>query len=154
MSRVSRLSPFAAVLLLAACGTPSSGDPAKVTYASQLGVDLGAMQKSASGLYTQDRVVGTGAEASAGKTVSVHYTGWLPDGTQFDSSRGQAPIEFVLGAHRVIAGWDEGLVGMKVGGQRRLVIPSDLGYGEDGYPGAIPPNSVLIFDTELMGVSP
>jgi len=152
MLRVSM--PVLWVVVLGACGNPNAGDPAKVTYASKLGVDLGAMQKSATGLYTQDVVVGTGAVAAAAKTVTVHYTGWFPDGTTFDTSRGGTPISFVLGTHAVIAGWDEGLMGMKVGGQRRLVIPSKLGYGSDGYPGAIPPDAVLIFDTELVGVAP
>jgi FKBP-type peptidyl-prolyl cis-trans isomerase FkpA len=139
-------------LLVAGCDS-GSGDPAKVTYASALGVDLSSMTKSADGLYTKDVVSGTGAEAQAGKTVTVHYTGWLPDGTQFDSSRPSGhPFQFSLGTGSVIQGWDEGVPGMKVGGQRRLVIPSALGYGENGYPGVIPPNSVLVFDVELISV--
>lgn len=139
--------------LTAGCG--SSGDPAKVTYAPSLGVNLRAMQKSSSGLYTQDLVEGTGADARAGSTATVNYTGWLPDGTKFDSSydHGQA-FQFVLGAGQVIKGWDEGVVGMKVAGKRRLVLPSSLGYGADGVPGAIPPDSVLIFDVDLLSVSP
>lgn len=99
-----------------------------------------------------DIVVGTGAEAVAGKTVSVHYTGVLSDGTKFDSSldRG-APFEFSLGAGQVIRGWDIGVAGMKVGGKRQLVIPPSLGYGDRAI-GAIPPNSTLIFDVELLNV--
>lgn len=107
-----------------------------------------------SGLRYEDLVVGEGAEAKAGDLVSVHYTGWLVDGTQFDSSvaSGQ-PFEFQLGAGRVIAGWDEGVAGMKVGGKRKLVIPSDLGYGETGAgDGAIPPNAELIFEVELLEI--
>ena len=106
-----------------------------------------------SGLKYVDQVTGTGDVAVAGKTVSVHYTGWLENGKKFDSSldRGQ-PFSFPLGAGRVIKGWDEGVQGMKVGGKRKLTIPSDLGYGSRGAGGVIPPNSTLIFDVELLGV--
>jgi FKBP-type peptidyl-prolyl cis-trans isomerase FkpA len=114
--------------------------------------------KSESGLQFQDLVVGTGAQASAGQQVTVHYTGWLqnPDGSagkKFDSSvdRGQ-PFVFPLGAGHVIRGWDEGVAGMKVGGKRRLIIPAALGYGPRGAGEAIPPNATLIFDVELLGV--
>ena len=142
------------LVFVSACGEPDSGNPAKVTYAPALGVDLGAMQKSSTGLYTQDLVVGTGTEAQAGRQVLVHYTGWLPDGTKFDSSRDRGtPFRFTLGIGYVIAGWDEGVAGMKVGGQRRLVLPSSLGYGEQGRPPAIPPSSVLVFEVELLEVT-
>ena len=96
---------------------------------------------------------GTGKVAVAGKTVSVHYTGWLLDGKKFDSSvdRGQ-PFNFTLGAQQVIAGWDQGVAGMKVGGKRKLTIPSKLAYGERGAGGVIPPNATLIFDVELLDV--
>jgi FKBP-type peptidyl-prolyl cis-trans isomerase FkpA len=135
------------LLGLSACG--SSGDPTKVAYAASLGVDLNSMNRSASGLYTQDLSVGTGTEATAGRTLAVYYSGWLPDGSLFDSNAGtNKPFTFVLGQGRVIAGWDEGLVGMRVGGKRKLVIPSDLAYGESGN-GSIPPDSVLVFDVEL-----
>lgn len=113
---------------------------------------------TASGLKYEDTQVGTGAEAVAGKEVSVHYTGWLDAGSaakgkKFDSSvdRGQQ-FSFNLGAGMVIKGWDEGVAGMKVGGKRTLMIPSKLGYGAAGAGGAIPPNADLIFDVELFGV--
>jgi len=106
-----------------------------------------------SGLKYVDQAVGTGDAAVAGKNVSVHYTGWLENGKKFDSSvdRGQ-PFSFPLGAGRVIKGWDEGVQGMKVGGKRKLTIPSDLGYGSRGAGGVIPPNATLIFDVELLRV--
>jgi FKBP-type peptidyl-prolyl cis-trans isomerase len=106
-----------------------------------------------SGLQYEDSVVGTGAEAVAGKTVEVHYTGKLADGTQFDSSVGRKPFSFKLGAGMVIKGWDEGVAGMKIGGKRKLIIPANLGYGARGAGGAIPPNAVLHFDVELLKVS-
>ena len=106
-----------------------------------------------SGLKYIDQEVGTGDVAVAGKTASVHYTGWLENGKKFDSSvdRGQ-PFSFPLGAGRVIKGWDEGVQGMKVGGKRKLTIPSDLGYGSRGAGGVIPPNATLVFDVELLGL--
>ncbi len=100
-----------------------------------------------------DHEVGTGDEAESGKRVSVHYTGTLTNGSKFDSSldRGD-PFQFVLGGGQVIKGWDQGVLGMKVGGKRRLTIPPDLGYGARGYPPVIPANSTLIFEIELLAV--
>ena len=115
------------------------------------------MQTTASGLQYEDTTPGTGATATAGQRVSVHYTGWLfNDGVQggkFDSSkdRGQ-PFQFGLGAGQVIKGWDEGVQGMKVGGVRRMVIPAALGYGARGAGGVIPPNATLLFEVELLAV--
>jgi FKBP-type peptidyl-prolyl cis-trans isomerase FkpA len=106
-----------------------------------------------------DLRVGTGSEAASGRTLTVNYSGWLYDpaqpeskGQRFDTSIGGAPFSFQLGAGRVIRGWDQGLVGMRVGGQRRLVIPPDLAYGSQGRPPAIPPNATLVFDVELLDV--
>ena len=105
------------------------------------------------GLKVTDDVVGTGTEAQKGKTVSVHYTGWLADGTRFDSSRDRnTPFSFPLGQGQVIKGWDEGVAGMKVGGKRTLTIPADLGYGARGAGGVIPPNATLKFEVELLDV--
>jgi FKBP-type peptidyl-prolyl cis-trans isomerase FkpA len=109
---------------------------------------------------TTDLRVGSGTEATSGKTVTVNYTGWLYSdsaaqnkGTQFDTSVGKTPFVFLLGAGQVIAGWDRGVVGMKVGGQRRLIIPPELGYGSQGAGGGvIPPNATLVFDVDLLDV--
>ena len=105
------------------------------------------------GLKYEDMKVGDGAEAMVGQTVSVHYTGWLTNGTKFDFSldRNQT-FEFPLGKRQVIRGWDEGVAGMKVGGKRKLTIPAHLGYGAAGAGGVIPPNATLIFEVELLGV--
>jgi len=104
-------------------------------------------------LKIEDLVVGDGAEAVAGKVVSVHYTGWLTDGKKFDSSvdRGQ-PFQFTLGAGQVIQGWDKGVAGMKIGGKRKLTIPSEMGYGARGAGAVIPPNATLVFEVELLGI--
>ena len=111
-------------------------------------------------LVKTDSKLGNGAQATAGHEVAVHYTGWLYDaaapdhhGKKFDSSRDRGqPFNFPLGAGRVIRGWDQGVEGMKVGGQRTLIIPANLGYGARGAGGAIPPNATLVFDVELLGV--
>lgn len=109
--------------------------------------------KTPSGLSYQDVKPGTGAAPVSGKRVKVHYTGWLENGTKFDSSvdRGE-PFAFVVGVGQVIPGWDEGVLSMKVGGKRRLIVPAKLGYGEQGAGGVIPPNATLIFDVELLDV--
>jgi FKBP-type peptidyl-prolyl cis-trans isomerase len=124
--------------------TPQAAGPSKVT---------GAPTKTASGLEYWDIKVGTGTTAEKGQTVTVNYTGWLTDGTKFDSSIGRAPFTVEnLGNARVIKGWNEGIVGMKAGGKRQLKIPPQLAYGDSGFPGVIPPNSTLIFDVELLSV--
>jgi FKBP-type peptidyl-prolyl cis-trans isomerase len=115
------------------------------------------MNTTPSGLQYTDNVVGDGAQAAAGQHVSVHYTGWLyqdgEQGAKFDSSRDRHDaFDFALGAGMVIKGWDEGVQGMKIGGQRTLIIPPELGYGARGAGGVIPPNATLKFDVELLGV--
>lgn len=149
---VSRLS-IAAFLLVLAHATP------QVAFAERKMGDASQNHETttASGLRYRDNKRGDGAEATPGKRVSVHYTGWLNDngkqGKKFDSSRDRnQPFEFNLGAHQVIQGWDEGVAGMKVGGSRTLFIPPELGYGARGAGGVIPPNSSLIFDVELLEV--
>ncbi len=107
-----------------------------------------------SGLIIDDVTVGSGAEASAGQEVTVHYTGWLVSGEKFDSSKDRDdPFVFPLGGGRVIKGWDEGVQGMKVGGTRKLTIPPDLGYGARGAGGVIPPNATLVFEVELLATA-
>jgi FKBP-type peptidyl-prolyl cis-trans isomerase len=141
MRRLSVIFPFAAALVLAACG--GNTETSSVTQ-----------------LIKQDDAVGTGAEARSGQVVTVHYTGWLYDqsrpdrkGAKFDSSRDRNdPFTFNLGAGQVIRGWDEGVAGMKVGGRRTLTIPPEMGYGAQGAGGVIPPNATLLFDVELLEV--
>jgi FKBP-type peptidyl-prolyl cis-trans isomerase FkpA len=156
-ARQSLLLLASGTLLLAgnlAAQTPSAAtSPTPSTSLTKIGAKVTELQKI-------DVKQGTGAEAVAGKAVIVHYTGWLYDpaaadrkGAKFDSSLDRkVPFGFFLGAGRVIKGWDEGVAGMKVGGQRTLVIPPHLGYGERGAGGAIPPNATLLFDVELLEV--
>lgn len=150
------LSAALAAALLVSCdrATPMviNPDPKQNQYASELGVELDSMRLERTGLYIRDVKVGTGPAATPGTQVRVHYTGWLPDGRKFDSSRDRdEPFEFVLGAGEVIPGWDQGVVGMQVGGRRTLVLPPHLGYGAAGI-GPIPGNAVLVFDVELLDV--
>lgn len=159
---------FAALLslALAACDPPATTKPtadaqqgmaaeAAPTAAQQTGT--ASMTTTASGLEYTDTVAGTGASPKTGQTCVMHYTGWLREngakGRKFDSShdRGQ-PFEFPIGTGRVIKGWDEGVASMKIGGKRTLIIPPDLGYGQRGAGGVIPPGATLIFDVELLDV--
>lgn len=132
---MKRLALLCLVIGLAGCGGDSATAP----------TDSGQVT-------TDDLVVGTGATAVAGDTLTVNYTGWLADGTQFDTSYGKQPFVFPLGAGRVIPGWDIGIPGMKVGGKRRLIIPPSLAYGSTAY-GPIPANSTLKFEVELLSIA-
>jgi FKBP-type peptidyl-prolyl cis-trans isomerase FkpA len=166
VSRHRRINPqhigdilyrFLVLLSVGALACGGSGDAGKTPegagFSASLGVDTTAMTKTPSGLRYQDVTQGEGTEATPDHTLSVHYTGWLPNGEKFDSSRDRnEPFSFTLGAGQVIAGWDEGVAGMKVGGRRKLVIPSDLGYGTAGAPPDIPPGATLVFDVELLDV--
>src|SRR5215831_14931840 len=136
-------------------GAAATGTAGGAAAAALPGESVGAAKEvtTSSGLKYTDIKVGDGTVAENGMVASVHYTGWLTDGTKFDSSvdRGQ-PFSFRLGGGEVIRGWDEGVKGMRVGGKRKLVIPSDLGYGSRGAGGVIPPNASLVFDVELLGL--
>ncbi len=125
---------------------PNTSAPTKVT---------GDGVKTASGLQYWEIKIGTGAVATSGSRVKVHYTGWLDTGKKFDSTvEAHKPYSFTLGKGEVIKGWDEGIEGMKVGGKRQLRIPPDLAYGEDGHPPQVPPNATLIFDVQLLAATP
>ena len=147
------ISAALAALSIAACTKNSTSQPSDTTTAASTSGATTSGASMPAGLKIEDTKVGTGAEAVAGKTVTVHYTGTLTDGKKFDSSldRGQ-PFKFTLGAGQVIQGWDKGFAGMKVGGKRKLTIPPELGYGARGAGNVIPPNATLIFDVELLGV--
>ena len=147
--------PLAVTLLLAGCSLDDlRSRPLNPPIARELAVNEHDLTTTPSGLRYQDVTVGDGAEAGAGDSVSVHYSGWLTDGSPFDSSRDRGtPLTFQLGAGRVIAGWEEGVAGMKVGGRRKLVIPANLGYGARGAPPVIPPSATLVFDVELLAIN-
>jgi FKBP-type peptidyl-prolyl cis-trans isomerase FkpA len=142
----------AGLMALVACN-PGEDAQSEERFAPDLEVAVDSLMATSSGLKYQDLAVGDGDEAISGKEVVVHYTGWLTDGSKFDSSVDQGrPFPFTLGAGSVISGWDEGVAGMKVGGKRKLVIPPALGYGSSGFPPVIPPNATLVFDVELLEV--
>jgi FKBP-type peptidyl-prolyl cis-trans isomerase FkpA len=149
---------LAAALVAAGCSSPTAIDmrwavPENIEYDAALNIDLDQMQRTASGLYIQDVEVGTGARAEVGRMVYVAYRGWLPDATLFDSRDRTEALGFRLGIGLVIRGWDEGLVGMQVGGKRRLVIRPELAYGTKPPAGSgIPPMSTLIFEVEMLNV--
>src|SRR6476619_1181104 len=140
-----RLMVLLAVVAAVGCGSGESQE-AKLQKAVE-------MSQSVTNLQIHDEKVGTGAEATPGRRVKVHYTGTFMDGSKFDSSRDRNdPYEFVLGTRAVIPGWDEGVKAMRVGGIRQLTVPSGMAYGAQGMPGAIPPNAALKFDIELLDV--
>jgi peptidylprolyl isomerase len=123
----------------------------ETTFATSLGINLAAMTKMTNGIYYQDTPAGSGAAAVSGNHLTVHYTGYLPNGTSFDTSVGKSPFGFTLGEGAVIQGWEQGLVGMKVGGTRKLIIPPSLGYGAVAQ-GSIPANSILVFTVQLISI--
>jgi FKBP-type peptidyl-prolyl cis-trans isomerase FkpA len=147
-----RFLPLVTLLaFLTACG--SRGDAAAGGFSAELGVDTTRMTRAPAGFWYTDVAAGEGAEAVPGRTVTVHYTGWLPDGKKFDSSRDRGePFAFTLGARQVISGWDEGVNGMRAGGRRKLVLPPGMAYGDAGAPPDIPPGATLVFDVEVLKV--
>ncbi len=147
---------LAAIILVGFTGCNGEGelaaDEVDETYAPELDVDLDRMERGEGGLYIEDVREGTGEVAEPGMLVLVHYTGWLSDGTKFDSSHDRdQPFSVVIGEGNVIPGWDEGIPGMREGGMRRLVIPYGMAYGASGR-GPIPPRATLVFDVELLAV--
>lgn len=153
-----RLIPLALLtaVLTAACDSPLDPnrfeDTERITYSPALGIDLASMTRTESGIFYQDIRVGTGDPPADGRTISVHYTGWLPDGTRFDTSRTRGPFSYVHGTGHVIDGWEEMLSTMRVGGLRKVVIPPALGYGSGSPGGVIPPNATLVFEIELLQI--
>ena len=165
---LARTGAWLALVLMAGCDVRDSGRTERpaddgnaqqestvpAEFAESLGIELADMQQTPSGLYIQDMVEGRGLAARSGHVVVVHYTGWLPNGEEFDSTRDAGEARsFQLGARRdVITAWEEGVAGMRIGGVRRLVAPPHLGYGARGVPGAIPPNATLVFEFELLDI--
>lgn len=154
-------------LILTACGDAPVGrsgvdgaatsapavDVTQIDFSPDLGIDLSHMERTESGLYFRDEVVGDGTELQQGQDAVLHYTGFHPDGRSFDSSQGGSPFRVRIGVGRVIQGWDEGVPGMREGGRRILVIPPELAYGREGAGGGvIPPNAVLVFQVDLVEV--
>jgi|SRR5215208_4039807 len=160
-SRSASIAAICVAVSVAGCASTASQQPsaasgaarselseiARTSFDPSLGVHLDSMMRHPSGLYVQDLVTGKGAVAARGRSVVVRYTGWLPNGKKFDASE----ITVTLGSNKTIRGWEEGLLGMRVGGKRRLIIPPNLGYGAKAA-GEIPPNSVLVFEMEAMSV--
>ena len=149
-----RRAIWLAAFLAAACHDPAAlddrwADPAKVEFAASLHVDLSQMVRTGSGLYWQDLALGEGDTAKVGDQVRVHLTGWLPDGVEVQTTRGGEPIDFKLGYGLVIRGFDEGIVGMRIGGIRKLVVKPDLAFGKTGRAAdGIPPLATLVYEVE------
>lgn len=151
MRNVEKLIIILLIAVAVAIPACSQKETAPATDSRQTRTENGRTVTTASGLMYDDLVVGTGPSPIAGKKVTVHYTGWLENGKKFDSSRDNGrPFEFTIGAGQVIPGWDEGVMTMKTGGKRRLIIPPRLGYGSSGAGGVIPPDATLIFEVELL----
>jgi len=160
MFRSTRALAFAALIsfpmMLSSCLAVEDRTPALIpieetTFASALGVNLAASTRTPNGAYYRDIVVGTGPAVVVGQNVSVYYTAWLANGTVIQSNLADAPFKFVYGISSVIDGWDEGLIGARVGGKRQLIVPPSLAYGEFDY-GPIPGNSVLVFNIEIVSI--
>ncbi len=150
--KIIRATLLALLLLLgAACGDDSP-PAADAGGGGSDGCEEGAVVELDSGLEYEELACGDGEEVARGDVIEVHYTGTLEDGTEFDSSLGSAPIKFALESGNLIEGWVEGIPGMKEGGRRMLTIPSELGYGEAGFPPNIPPDATLIFDVEIVSI--
>lgn len=152
------MRPLILLAALAACAAPETPelpidnappDIATARFADTLEVDISASTRTETGLYWRDLRVGDGPEVTAGQTIEVYYDGRLPDGSQFDGTEPGDPFSFPVGMGLVIAGWDQGIVGMRVGGKRQLIIPPSLGYGPSGS-GPIPPNGVMVFSVEVL----
>ena len=161
-SRGGRVRVIAlAITVLGSAGACASGGgvaagpepaPDTLVYATELGVDFSRMEETASGLWIEEIAEGVGRQAMQGRQTLIHFVGYLPDGTVVDSSLGGDPLSFELGAGSVIRGWNQGIVGMKVGGRRRLVIRPGLAYGSRGREPNVPPQSVLVFEIQLVDV--
>ena len=151
--KMAALAALLTILFAPSIGTKLEAKGLFSKEKNKLAQAQGQTVTTPSGLRYSDVVVGTGPSPRQGQTVTVHYTGWLTNGSKFDSSRDRRePFQFPLGMGKVIKGWDEGVASMKVGGRRKLTIPSNLGYGPGGMPPVIPPNATLVFDVELLGV--
>ncbi len=151
--RIAVASILAVSASLSACASeiitvPDAVPIEQTTFAASLAVNLAASTKTANGAYYRDITVGTGAVIVNGQTITARYTGWLSNGTQFDSNT-TTGFPFAFGTGRVIAGWDEGLQGTRIGGKRQLIIPATLGYGSNGF-GSIPGNAVIVFNVEIV----
>lgn len=153
--KTTRILLLALVLVLGvACGddSPSSSAGDGGDGGDSGGCEKGAVVEMDSGLEYEELECGDGDEVARGDVITVHYTGTLDDGTEFDSSRGGEPVPLALESGSLIEGWVEGIPGMKEGGRRKLTIPPELGYGDAGYPPAIPPDATLIFDVEVVSI--